>query len=215
LTIRAVIFDMDGLLIDSEPYWERARAGYCASVGCKWKAEDELTVKGHNSAEWATVIKGRCGLAEIVESIIQGVSQRVEALYRERLPLLPGSQEVVRDLASSYPLAIASSSPQEIVEYAMRLAGLLDRFQVVVSADQVGKGKPHPEVFLEAARQLQVPPHEIAVFEDSSAGIEAAVRAGMWTIAVPNAHYPPTEAALARANLVQGRLEDFRPQMLP
>lgn len=205
---------MDGLLIDSEPYWERARAGYCTSQGCEWRAADELSVKGHNSIEWATVIRSRCSLSFSSELIISGVSDRVEELYRAEVPLLPGATDTVRDLARLYPLAIASSSPPRLIEYAMKQAGLFDQFQVVVSADEVGKGKPNPEVFLEAARRLGFQPAEVAVFEDSTAGIEASRRAQMFTVAVPNAHYPPTETALSGANLVLESLREFVVTML-
>lgn len=215
VTIRAVIFDMDGLLLDSEVFWEKARTDYCRSVDCTWRPEDELAVKGHNSREWAAVIKEHCGLDEALETVIAGVTERMEALYATQLPLLPGAVSTVQSLSTVYPLAIASSSPPEIIEFAMREARLQDCFQAVVSSDEVGKGKPNPEVFLEARRRLGVSPEETAVFEDSSSGITAARRAGMYVIAVPNPHYPPSEDALATADLVLGSLNAFRPEMLP
>jgi HAD superfamily hydrolase (TIGR01509 family) len=212
--IRAIIFDMDGLLLDSEVYWARARTEYCRDLGCTWREEDELGVKGANSPEWAEVIRRRCRLDSNQKEIIDAVSARMRQLYHERLPLLPGALKVVRSLAGRYPLAIASSSPPSLIEFAMAEAGLRSSFRVVVSADDTGRGKPAPDVFLAAAKRLRFSPQEIAVFEDSSAGIQAARAAGMAVIAVPNAHYPPDEKSLREAKVVLTSLEDFQDDML-
>lgn len=207
--IQAVIFDMDGLLFDSEVYWEQARAGYCRRHGCAWCPEDELTVKGHNSPEWAAKIRQHCGLHVELDKIIGGVSAAMRELYEQRLPILPGAVAAVRAVASSYPTAIASSSPPDLIEFAITETGVRSCFQTIVSADSVGRGKPAPDVFLATARELGVPPACIAVFEDSTAGITAGVDAGMKVIAVPNPHFPPAPAALAKATLVLDSLEEF------
>ncbi|HEX6507462.1 MAG TPA: HAD family phosphatase [Chloroflexota bacterium] len=212
--IEAIIFDMDGLLVDSEIYWEEARRDYSSDHDCEWTPQDELAVKGNNSAEWAEAIRRRCQLAVPPDVIIDGVVRRMRALYDRRLPLLPGATEIVPQLASGYPLAIASSSPVTLIEYVMTLAGLRDCFTVAVSADEVGRGKPAPDVFLEAARQLGHPPDRCAVFEDSTAGIAAGRAAGMFVIAVPNPHYPPSPEVLQQADIVLGSLTQFRLSML-
>jgi HAD superfamily hydrolase (TIGR01509 family) len=212
--IRAVIFDMDGLLIDSEVYWEEARRNYCKDEGCVWRPEDELWVKGNNSPEWADAIRRRCGFEREPSQIIDGVIARMRALYDQHLPLLPGATEAVCALAEQYPLAIASSSPPSLIQYAMSEAGVLDRFLAIVSADQAGRGKPAPDVFLMAAERLGFPPEMCAVFEDSSAGILAARAANMFVLAVPNPHYPPHDDALQQADIVLPSLRDFRPEML-
>jgi HAD superfamily hydrolase (TIGR01509 family) len=206
---------MDGLLLDSEVYWARARTDYCASVGCAWRHEDELSVKGYNSPEWAAAIRARCGIDAEPADIIDAVEACMRRLYTEHLPLMPGADNVVKTLARRYPLAIASSSPASLIEFAMERAGLFSCFRVVVSADTVGKGKPAPDVFLVAAERLGYSPAEIAVFEDSTAGIMAARAAGMFVIAVPNPHYPPDPGTLKQANLQLSSLEDFDPSMLP
>ncbi len=213
MAIRAVIFDLDGLLLDSEVYWERARREYCLSVGCCWRPEDELTVKGNNSPEWAARILEQCGLTLPPVEVIDGVVERMRESYEHRLPLLPGAVETVRMVGREYPLAIASSSPPELIEYATSRAGLRDCFAVVVSADRAGRGKPAPDVFLLTAAELGVEPASIAVFEDSSAGIRAARAAGMMTIAVPNSHYPPAQSALELADVVLPSLLDFQMQI--
>jgi HAD superfamily hydrolase (TIGR01509 family) len=212
--IRAVIFDMDGLLIDSEVYWEEARRDYCRDQGCNWRPEDELSVKGNNSLEWAEAIRKRCGLKRELQEIIDAVTARMRHLYDQHLPLLPGATETVLALAERFPLAIASSSPPSLIEYAMSRAGLLDRFKYIVSADEVGRGKPAPDVFLVAAERFGFPPEACAVFEDSSAGILAARAAHMFVIAVLNPHFPPHNDALKKADIVLASLLDFRPEML-
>jgi HAD superfamily hydrolase (TIGR01509 family) len=212
--IRAVIFDMDGLLVDSEVYWEEARRAYCADQGCTWRPEDELTVKGHNSREWAEAIRRRCSWKRDPQEIVDAVTTRMEDLYRRRLPLLPGATETVQTLAEQYPLGIASSSPAALIEFAMSEAGILDRFSQIVSSDHAGRGKPAPDVFLMAAERLGFPPESCAVFEDSSAGILAARAAKTFVIAVPNPHYPPHDNALGAADLVLGSLLEFRSEML-
>ena len=212
--ISAVIFDMDGLLLDSEVYWERARREYCASLSCDWSRDDELSVKGNNSREWAARILDRCGLTLRREQVIVGVSARMEALYRQHLPLLPGATSVVRALAGEYPLGLASSSPPPIIEYALQAAGIRECFSVIVSADEVGKGKPAPDVFLATAARLGVAPNHTAVFEDSSAGIMAARAAGMRVIAVPNPHFPPSPEALDAADVVLSSLPEFHAEVL-
>lgn len=214
VVIRAVIFDMDGLLFDSEVYWERARRAYAADEGCEWSQADERASKGNNSREWATAMRDRCGLSAPLPEIISAVTERVKSLYEARIPLLPGAIDVVRELSARYPLGLASSSPPELIEYALGRAGIRDCFSALASSDEVPRGKPSPDVFELAARRLEYPASEIAVFEDSGAGIEAAAAASMRVFAVPNHHAPPGPEALAKAQDVLKSLRDFRPEML-
>lgn len=212
--IRAVIFDMDGLLLDSEVYWEEARREYCLDRGCNWRPDDESAVKGMNSPEWAAAIATRCAFGGPRDDIIAGVSQRMRAHYDRRLPLLPGAREAVRSVAARYPTAIASSSPSSLIEFAMTEAGLRGCFTALVSADDVGRGKPNPDVFLVAAERLATSAHNIAVLEDSTAGILAGLAAGMTVIAVPNERYPPRADVLSQAHTVLRSLEDFQVALL-
>lgn len=212
--VAAVIFDMDGLLLDSEVYWERARREYAAAGGCRWSERDELDVKGMNSQEWAALIQSRCGFDTDVAGIIVDVSRRMRDLYSAHLPLLPGAVQAVRTAGAHYPLGLASSSPLELIQFAMSEAGIRSNFRVTVSSDEVGKGKPSPDVFLETSRRLGVDPAHVTVLEDSSAGIAAAHNAGMRVIAVPNPHYPPSPEALALADLVLPSLTHFSPDTL-
>lgn len=212
--ICAVVFDLDGLLVDSEVYWEQARRAYAGSQGCDWTELDEQRAKGMNSSEWATLIQQRCCLTASRDLIIQGVIEYMDEYYRARLPLLPGAASSVQQLAARYRLGLASSSPTALINYVLDTAGLRRYFDVIVSSNQVGRGKPAPDVFLAAAEQLHCPPAQVVVFEDSSAGIQAARRAGMGVIVVPNTHYPPSGEALRAASLVLGSLQELRPDMV-
>jgi HAD superfamily hydrolase (TIGR01509 family) len=160
------------------------------------------------------MIREHCHLSVTVEEIIQGVTGRMEALYDRHLPVLPGALEAVNELVNAYPLGLASSSPSLLIEYVLTRAGIRTCFAALVSADEVGRGKPAPDVFLATAEKLGTAPRETVVFEDSSAGIQAAHAAGMRVVAVPNPHYPPSEAALRLANLVLPSLIDFRAEMM-
>ena|SRR5437588_2307184 len=212
--IRGIIFDLDGLLVDSEVYWERARRIFCAGQGCDWRDEDELAAKGKNSREWAALIEERCTNAPPPDAIIDGVTRAIETLYRERLPLLPGGIDAVEVLHARYPVGLASSSPPQLIRYVLNEAGILEYFSAIVSSDDVGRGKPDPTVFLETGRRLGVSPSEIVVLEDSSSGIQAAKAAGMHVIAVPNAAFPPTRDALRQADTVLDSLTELSPALI-
>ncbi len=209
-----IIFDMDGLLVDSEEYWEHARREYAASIGCTWSRRDEHDAKGCNSAEWSRLIQQRCGLDRPLETIVSGVTDRMRALYAEDIPLLPGARQAVTTLASSWPMAVASSSPKRLIEDVLGQAELLAYFTVIVSADEVGRGKPAPDVFLAAAQRLGCSSQSVVVFEDSSSGIVGARRAGAWVVAVPNIAYPASSDALAQADLVLPSLASVGPGLL-
>ncbi len=205
--IQAAIFDMDGLLLDTEAYWDAARHAYVAERGGDWVAADQVAVMGLNSTEWARYLQGRFGLAEPEPVIIAAVVERLIALYQAQgAPLLPGAVDTVRRLAARLPLAVASSSPRPIIEVALAAAGLAPAFAAVVSSDEVARGKPHPDVYLEAARRLATAPTACLAFEDSTNGLLAAQAAGMRVIAVPNHTYPPSAAALAGAAVVMPSL---------
>jgi HAD superfamily hydrolase (TIGR01509 family) len=212
---RGVIFDLDGLLVDSEIYWERARSDYCSSEGCDWSHEDELACKGKNSAEWAQIIIQRCSFSAPRPTIIAGVVERMAALYLDGLPLLPGARDLVRELAKHFPLGLASSSPPDLIRAVLSEAGILSCFRVIVSSDEVGVGKPDPRVYLVAASRLGVEPSDVVVFEDSTAGVQSAKAAGMKVIVVPNEHYPPDGSAVKSADRVLNSLEDFDIDEMP
>jgi HAD superfamily hydrolase (TIGR01509 family) len=142
------------------------------------------------------------------------VVERMLEAYRRELPLLPGAREAVRRAAAAFPLALASSSNREVVEEVLQLAGLADCFSATVSSEEVERGKPAPDVYLEAARRLGVPAEHCAAVEDSHAGIRSAKAAGMRVIAIPNASYPPDEEALELADEVVPSLDELTVEVL-
>ena len=155
-----------------------------------------------SSPEWSRYMHETVGLAESPEEISAEVVRRLEALYREELPLIPGAPEAVRRIADRWPLGLASSSNRELIDLVLDLSGLAPCFAATVSSEEVARGKPEPDVYLEAARLLGVDPAVCAAVEDSRSGILSASRAGMRVIALPNALYPPGDEALAHARVV-------------
>ncbi len=166
---------------------------------------------GMSAPEWSAFLAAEAGVPGTPEQINADVVDLMLEAYRRELPLLPGAVDVVRRLAGRFPLGLASSSNRAIFEEVLRLAGLADAFEATVSSEEVARGKPAPDVYLEAARRLGVAPERCAAVEDSHAGIRSAHAAGMRVIAIPNASYPPDAEALALADLVVDALEDLTP----
>jgi HAD superfamily hydrolase (TIGR01509 family) len=182
-----VVFDLDGVLIDSESLWNDARRGLVEESGGRWRDEAVRAMMGMSSLEWSEYMREELGVPISAEEISAAVLERIEQLYRERLPLIPGAAQAVTSLAARWPLALASSANRSIIALALELANLTDCFQAVVSSEEVARGKPAPDVYLEAARRLSREAASCAAVEDSSNGLRAAAAAGMAVIAIPNA----------------------------
>ena len=200
--IDGVVFDLDGLLLDSEQVWDTAREELARERGGRWHDQAQRDMMGMSSPEWSRYMHDVIGLADPPEEISAEVVRRLERLYRERLPMIPGAREAVERLAERWPLALASSSNRELIDLALDLMRVAHLFKATVSSEEVGRGKPAPDVYLEAARRLGVEPNRAAAIEDSHNGIRAAKAAGMRVIAIPNQHFPPDEEALAQADVV-------------
>ncbi len=212
--ILAVVFDLDGILVETEEYWDRARREFVAAYGETWTDQDQLAVMGHNSRQWAQHIKERFSVRLSIKEIESGVIDRMLSLYREWMPVLPGAISTVRDLAPLALLGVASSSPLRLIHFVLDELGIRDYFKATVSSDEVEAGKPEPDVYLLACARLDVPPDQALAFEDSSNGILSAHAAGLGVIAIPNRNYPPSPDSLQVADLVLPSLEAFRPEML-
>jgi HAD superfamily hydrolase (TIGR01509 family) len=207
--IEAVVFDLDGLLLDSEQVWDAAREHFVRERGGRWHERAQRDMMGMSSQEWSRYVHDELGVPDPPEKISAEVVRRLERLYREHLPLLPGAHEAVERLARRWPLGLASSSNRELIDLTLELGGLASYFEATVSSEEVGRGKPAPDVYLEAARRLGVDPERTAAIEDSHNGIRAANAAGMRVVAIPNKHFPPEEDALAQADVVLGSLAEL------
>jgi HAD superfamily hydrolase (TIGR01509 family) len=208
-SIEAVVFDMDGVLVDSEHLWDEIREQLARERGGRWHERAQRDMMGMSSPEWSVYMHDVIGLAESPAEINAEVVRQLLARYREALPLLPGAIEAVERLSRRWPLGLASSSNREVIDAVLSAAGVADRFRATVSSEEVARGKPAPDVYLEAALRLGVDPRRCAAVEDSRNGIRSAKAAGMRVFAIPNPRYPPGEDALADADAVLRSLDEL------
>ena len=205
--IDAVVFDMDGVLVDTEHLWDEVREQLTSEWGGRYTPEAQEAMMGMSSREWSRYLHETVGLREPPEVINAEVVRRMLARYAVDLPVIPGAREAVRRLHDAgLVLAVASSSNRELIDAVLRRLGLEPLFAVTVSSEEVARGKPAPDVYLETARRLGVAPARCAAVEDSASGIRAAHAAGMRVIAFPNRHYPPDEEALGLTDVVLEKL---------
>jgi len=200
--IEAVVFDLDGVLLDSEHVWDEVREELTRERGGRWHEGAQRQMMGMSSLEWSRYMHDELGVPDRPEEISKEVVRQLETIYRTHLPAVPGARDAVERLAEHWPLGLASSSNRELIELALELLSVADRFAATVSSEEVSRGKPAPNVYLEAARRLQVEPTRAAAVEDSHNGILAAKAAGMRVLVIPNRHFPPGEDALAQADAV-------------
>ena len=207
--IDAVVFDLDGLLLDTEQLWDEVRETLARERGGRWSERAQSDMMGMSSPEWSRYMHEEVGLPESPDEIAAEVVRRMEERYRERLPLLPGAREAVERLAARWPLGLASSSNRPLIDLALELGGLTQFFRATVSSEEVARGKPAPDVYLETTRRLGVEPARSAAVEDSRSGIRSAHAAGLRVVAIPNAHFPPDDETLGLADRVLSSLEEL------
>jgi HAD superfamily hydrolase (TIGR01509 family) len=205
----AVVFDMDGVLLQSEEVWDAVREQFVRERGGRYDPEIQRAMMGMSSPEWSRYLHEHAGVADTPEAINAEVVRRMLASYRNHLPLIAGAQDAVRRLAARFPLGLASSSNRELIDVVLDVSGLASSFAATVSSEEVAHGKPAPDVYLEAARRLGVDPGRCCAIEDSHGGIRSAKSAGMRVVAIPNPTYPPDEEALALAHVVVRSLDDL------
>jgi HAD superfamily hydrolase (TIGR01509 family) len=210
----AIIFDLDGLLLESEQVWNASKRRLVDERGGRWRSEAEHAMLGMSSTEWSRYMHDELGVPLEPAEISTEVVRLLEDAYERELPLLPGADEAVREAAQRWPLGLASSSNREIIDAVLGRTGWGELIAVTVSSEEVERGKPAPDVYLEAARRLDAPPDRCIAVEDSNAGIRSAKAARMRVVAVPNQAYPPEPEVLASADVVLDSLLELRPPVL-
>ncbi len=205
--IEAVVFDLDGVLVDSEPVWEHVRRGLVEGYGGHWAADAQQRLMGMSTHEWARYLSEDLGIGLPPDQVARLVIRGMAAQYQRNLPLLPGAVDAVQRMAASWPLGLASSSPPALIHTVLATAGIAPLFKVAVSTEEVAEGKPAPDIYLTVASRLGVAPGSAAAVEDSSNGIRSAAAAGLHVVAVPRPEYPPAADALAQAQAVLDGLD--------
>jgi HAD superfamily hydrolase (TIGR01509 family) len=212
--IAAVVFDLDGVLIESEQVWDEARERLTNELGGRWHDRAQQDMMGMSSIEWSRYMHDELGIGLAPEAINDEVVRRLQEIYRDRLPLVPGALEAVQRLAARWPLGVASSSNRPLIELVLELAGIAGHFRALVSSEEVPRGKPAPDVYIEAARRLDADPGRCAAVEDSENGLLAASAARMRVIAIPNRAFPPSQDALAVADVVLHSLDELTAEVV-
>jgi HAD superfamily hydrolase (TIGR01509 family) len=207
--IAAVVFDLDGVIVDSEQVWDEVREAYTKETGGHYGPTAARDMMGLSSLEWSRYMAEQLGVPGTPEEINAAVVRRMLERYGEDPPLIPGAVGVVREVAARWPTAIASSSNPELIEVVLAASGLAEVVKEWVSSEHVARGKPAPDVYLEAARRLGVDPTACAAVEDSQNGIRSGKAAGMRVFAIPNPHFPPDPAALGDADVVLRSIEEL------
>jgi HAD superfamily hydrolase (TIGR01509 family) len=200
--LSAVIFDLDGVLLESEQVWSAAKRELTLARGGVWSEAAERDMLGMSSTEWSRYMRDQLRVPMEPSEISAAVVELVAKRYREKLPLIEGADAAVRPLAARFPLGLASSSNRQVIDLVLELTGWAELFAVTVSSEEVAHGKPAPDVYLETVRHLQVTAGSSAAIEDSGAGIRSALAAGLTVIAIPNHAYPPDPEILRQADAV-------------
>lgn len=206
-----MIFDLDGVLVDSEHVWDEVREALAHERSGRWHERAQGDMMGMSSIEWSRYMHDIIGIADSPEEISAEVVRRMRDRYATELPLIDGAVEVVKRLSGSFRLGLASSSNRPLIDVVLSKSGLEELFATTVSSEEVARGKPAPDVYLEAAARLGVSAKRTAAVEDSANGIRSARAAGMRVIAIPNPRYPPPEDALALADTVLRSLAELTP----
>jgi HAD superfamily hydrolase (TIGR01509 family) len=212
--IEAVVFDLDGILVQSEELWDAARRELAEEHGIEWPDGATEAMMGMSSKEWSKYVHDEVGVPDPPEEINRKVLAWVERRYRDDLPWIPGAREAVKRMADAFPLGLATSSNREIIDIVVEEGGFADLIRTTVSSEEVERGKPAPDVYLEVTKRMGVDPRETAAIEDSTNGLLSAHNAGMRVIAIPNDAHPPAEKGLAVADVVLDSIEKLTPAVI-
>jgi HAD superfamily hydrolase (TIGR01509 family) len=207
--IDAAVFDLDGLLLDTEQVWDEVREAITRERGGRWHERAQADMMGMSSTEWSRYMHDVLGLSDSAEELNRLVVEQMQERYREQLPVIDGAVEAVKRIGARWPLGLASSSNRPLIDAALRGMGIAELFRATVSSEEVERGKPAPDVYLETASRLGIDAGRAVAIEDSENGIRSALDAGMWVVVIPNPHFPPPEDALAKADLVLDGLAEL------
>ena len=209
MPIEAIVYDMDGVLVDSEVYWDKSRVDFARDRGRVWTDEFQRLAMGRSTVGWAGVMQEKLALDETIDEIIAEMKARVIAQYEARMPARPGALESVRHMKQHFRVGLASGSPTDIIKAVLSITGLDQLFEVMIYGDEVPRGKPAPDIYLEALRALGVSPAASLGIEDSPNGLRSLKAAGMFAVAAPSPGFPLPPDALALADAHITTLEDF------
>lgn len=201
-TIKAIVFDMDGILIDSEVIWSRVRRQFASERGLAWTETDQLSLMGLISSQWSVRMHEMLCLKEInARELELEIRRRVAIAFESDLPVRKGARQALEGLAAHWPIALASGSPRDLVELAMERTGMRSAFQFILTGEDVVCGKPDPEIYLRALSILGVAGNQAVGIEDSANGIRALRSAGMWVVAAPCPEFPLSADVQALAHV--------------
>jgi HAD superfamily hydrolase (TIGR01509 family) len=212
--MEAVVFDVDGVLLQSEEIWDAARRDLAADAGISWPANATAAMMGMSSPEWSRYMHEAIGLPLDPSEINGAVLVRVVEHYRRELPWISGARDALARIAARWPVGLATSSNREVVDLFVARGGVGDLVAVTVSSEEVDAGKPAPDVYLEATRRLGVEPRRAAAVEDSTNGLLSAAAAGLRVVAVPNPAHPPSAEALHAARFVLDSIDELAPDVI-
>ncbi|MEV1328238.1 HAD family phosphatase [Micromonospora costi] len=212
--VDAVIFDLDGVIVDSEPVWEEVRRAYVATHGGTWQPDSQRRLMGMSTGEWARYLSDELGVTRTAEQVATEVVDEMTRRYAARVPLIDDADQVVRRVAARWPLGLASSSPTRLIAATLAATGLTDTFRATLSTEETARGKPAPDVYLAVAERLGVDPARCAAVEDSSNGVRSAAAAGMRVVAIPHGSYPLDEDAAQLAAVTLGSVHELTPEVV-
>ncbi|MGW0503093.1 HAD family hydrolase [Micromonospora sp. NPDC003241] len=212
--VDAVVFDLDGVIVDSEPVWEEVRRAYVATHGGTWQPDTQRRLMGMSTGEWAEYLSGELGVRRTAAQVAAEVVEEMSRRYASRVPLIDGADDVVRRVAARWPLGLASSSPTRLIAAALKATALTDEFGSTLSTEETARGKPAPDVYLTVAERLGVAPARCVAVEDSSNGVRSAAAAGMIVVAVPHGSYPLDPDAQRLATAVLDSIGELTPEFV-
>jgi len=212
--VKGVLFDLDGVLIDTEPIWERVRRTFAQEHGGGWSGELQTQMMGVRTADWSTALSNITGGKIRPEAAAREVIENLADAYRQDLPVIDGAVDAVRALAPRFRLGLASGSPPALIALTLQLMDLADCIEVAMSADEVQHGKPMPDPYLELARRLHLDPAVCVAVEDSANGIRSAAAAGAHVVAIPRGEHRPDSATLRLAGAVVPSISELTPELV-